>query len=121
MPQPRKSVRRLALAGNLRRDRHKVAPPPAGDVGDPPQHFAPALAALWREFVAEAEGRLSRVDRKALELAVLAFAASRKGPTTAALVAATGAALDRLGLSPKSRGETTAGEPRREPNEFDEF
>jgi len=133
---PRKSDARHRLAGTYRPDRHgrPAAPPPAaaGPL-EPPADLPKSLASIWRELAGEAPW-LSARDRAPLELAVRAFAELRASASPSpALLAQVGAALDRLGLSPKARGETTAIEPQRPkaprkidryvnpPNEFDEF
>lgn len=112
---PRKSDRAHRLTGTYRPDRHgRTAAPPSPEESplEPPATLTAGLAAIWRELSAGAPW-LTAADRAALDLAVRGVAELRKGSPSAALLAAVGAALDRLGLSPKARGETTSIEPER--------
>jgi len=117
---PRKSDRIHALRGTARRDRHPkrdVALDGEG-VGAPPEEWHHEAKGLWLELTSAARW-LTPADRLAVELAVRSMDALRGGEATAAMFAQVGRCLDRLGLSPQSRGEATAIPPAAPPDELE--
>jgi hypothetical protein len=92
--------------GSLDPSRHKTGAPAGDPVGDPPPYMDSRMREVWAELAASAPW-IGPSDRGALEVAARALDALRRSPgadASPALIGQVRAALDSIGLSPKSRG-----------------
>jgi phage terminase small subunit len=119
------AIARLTGAAAANPQRYRAIPPKAdGELGDPPPHLSPCVAAVWREIAGTAPaGVLAAADRFAVELAANLVAEYRKDSRSflASRIAQMIGLLARLGLTPVDRQRLAIEPAKSEENPFDSF
>ena len=108
-PMPnRKPTNVLELSGSFKHNpnRRRADPPPAGEIGEAPDHLADDEKNLWKELVAQSPlGVLQASDRAALEIVCCLMAEFRndRASFTPAKIGVLQRALSSLGHTPVDR------------------
>jgi hypothetical protein len=127
MPAPRKPSNILELNGAFKRNpnrRRNGVKPPAGVVGDPPEHFDEHQRTAWADIVRDVPpGVLKASDRPSVELLAVLVAEFRQAPYAfvAAKHSATLKLLQQFAMTPSSRENFSLKDADATPAELAEF
>ena len=118
--RPKPSRLRLIQGNPGKRPINDREPETAGPLGNPPESWTPAQAAIWDELVANVpRGILTRSDRLLVEIAARLLGQIRgNADVNAAVIMQFRACLSEMGMAPGSRTRLLASGRRAGPNSF---